>query len=181
MTNYVDVDSWTASGISHMRLLIMDRPMPSPRITGAMLKKSARGRAYGAWRARMRDVARVALAGAEGWPYAGDWQVGAAWSFGARPAAPIDAARRKGGKVDMRRVKSVLDWDYTNCVKAFEDVLKGLLWADDRQVRYSGPGAAIDIAADWLAVHAWTGPPGTDLEWRAAWRDRSVTETVRVK
>jgi len=124
----------------------------------------------------MRDLVRVALADVDGWP--SPWIVGAAWAFGASPAAPVDAPRRKGGEVDMRRVKSVLDWDLTNLQKAAEDVCKGLLWADDKQVRFSGPGAAIDEGMDWWAVHAWTGPPGTDLAWREAWAERSVTETV---
>ena len=83
--------------------------------------------------------------------------------------------------MDRRAVKSVLDFDYSNLIKAAEDCCKGLLWADDRQVRHSGPGAAIDDKADWMAVHAWTGPPGTDLAWQGAWRNRSVTETVKIE
>ena len=175
----MNIDSWTASnGIQHIRLLVMERPMPSPRATGGMLRKSARGRAYTEWRGRMRDLLRASL-DIEGWPT--EWTVGAAWAFGATFAAPPNARRRQDGTLDGRTIKGVTDWDLTNLTKACEDVCKGFLWKDDKQVRFSGPGAAIDTEADWWAVHAWTGPPGTDLAWREAWQDRSVTETVKVE
>ncbi len=178
----ITVDAWVASnGIRHMVLVVLERPMPSPGSLGAVWRNTARGKAYGAWRARMRDLLAVALGWVDGWPAPPDWHVGAAWAFGATPVSPPDAARRKDGEVDRRTVKSVLDWDLRNLQKAAEDVLTGLLWDDDRQVRYEGPGAAIDAGCDWWAVHAWTGPPGTDLSWREAWTDRSVTETLKVE
>ena len=177
----ITVDAWTASnGIRNIVLVVLERPMPSPGSLGAAWRRTARGKAYGAWRARTRERLAVALVGVEGWPCPADWHVGAAWAFGATPASPPGAARRKDGEVDRRTVKSVLDWDLRNLQKASEDVLTGLLWADDRQVRFEGPGAAIDTGCDWWAAHAWTGPPGTDLSWREAWAERSVTETLRV-
>jgi len=176
----VHVDAWQASnGIRNIILIVLDRPMPSPGSLGAVWRRSARGRVYAAWRKRTRDLMAVALAEVAGWPCPADWHVGAAWAFGATPASPPDARRRKDGTVDRRTVKSVLDWDLRNLQKAAEDVLKGLLWADDRQVRFEGPGAAIDTGFDWWAVHAWTGPPGTDLAWREGWEARSVMETIR--
>ena len=173
------VDAWQAGGIRHIVLVVLERPMPSPGSLGAVWRNTARGKAYSAWRTRMRDLLTVALAGVDGWP--SDWHVGAAWAFGATPSAPPKARRRKDGEVDKRRVKSVLDFDLTNLIKAVEDCLTGLLWKDDRQVRYEGPGAAIDTQVDAWEVHAWTGPPGTDLSWREAWADRSVRETRKVE
>ena len=174
------VDAWQASnGISHIRLVVLERPMPSPGSLGGARRYSARALSYSKWRGVQRDILRALVAPLEDWPCASDWHVGAAWAFGATPAAPPTARRRKDGEVDKRSIKSVLDWDLRNLQKAAEDVLKGLLWDDDRQVRFEGPGAAIDTGFDFWAVHAWTGPPGTDLAWREAWAARSVTETVR--
>jgi len=178
----VTVDSWVASNnIRHIVLVVLERPIPSPGSLGAVWRNTARGRTYGAWRTRMRDMLTVALAGIEGWPCPSNWHVGAAWSFGATYAAPPKARRRKDGTLDGRTVKSVLDWDLRNLQKAAEDVLTGLLWKDDRQVRFEGPGAAIDTKVDAWEVHAWTGPPGTDLGWRKEWAKRSVRETRRVE
>jgi len=176
----VNVDAWVASnGIANIVLVALERPMPSPGSLGAVRRRSPRALSYSRWRARQRDLARVALADVPGWPCPAEWVVGAAWSFGAAPASPPDAARRKDGKVDRRTVKSVLDWDLRNLQKAAEDVLRGLLWPDDQQVRYEGPGGAVDDGYDWWAVHAWAGPPGTDLAWREGWEVRTVPYRVR--
>lgn len=173
------VDAWLDDGIRHIVLVVLERPMPSPRKTGAQLRLSPQGRAYTAWRARMRDIVAVALVDIIAWPCPDEWHVGAAWAFGAVASAPIGARIRSDGAADQRTVKSVMNWDQTNLIKAAEDVCKDLLWADDGQVRYMGPGAAMDTDCDWWAVHAWSGPPGIDLSWKEAWKDRSVTETLR--
>ncbi len=181
----VTIDSWVASNdIRHIVLVVLERPMPSPRITGGAMRRgdpSSRGRAYIRWRGIQRDLVRVALADVPDWPCPPDWMIGAAWSFGAILASPLDARRRNDGEVDQRTAKCVLDWDLRNLQKAVEDCMKGLLWKDDMQIRFEGPGAAIDVGCDHWQVHAWTGPPGTDLGWREAWAERSVTETLRVE
>ena len=175
------VDTWQEDGTRHIVLVVLERPMPSPGSLGAVWRNSPRAHLYSNWRTRQRYIARAALVGVEGWPAPADWHVGAAWAFGAIPSAPPKARRRKDGTLDGRTVKSVLDWDLRNLQKAAEDVLTGLLWDDDRQVRFEGPGAAIDTQVDAWEVHAWTGPPGTDLSWREAWADRSVRETRKVE
>lgn len=162
--------------------------MPSPGSLGASATWTKRSRDYRRWRGIQRDLIRVLLAGEKDWPVPADWIVGAAFSFGATFASPPDAHRRNDGTVDLRTARDVLAWDLRNLEKAAEDVLAGLVWKDDRQVRFAGPGAAFDTKENWWSVHLWATSPDeafdvkgkARMHWQSAWEEMSVPYRVRL-
>ena len=145
----------------HRHVLILAGIRARPWTAFARAKRATNGQPYSAWKAATHDAVKAALAASGTAMYPRDARLGLAMSFGARLA-------KVGGE---RRATSVLDFDLRNLEKATEDCLKGLLYADDDQVRYSGPGHAVDTAADFVIVHAWEGGM-----WQAEWAAFTVPE-----
>lgn len=107
-----------------------------------------------------RDSLKAALRASGTAPYPRTAVLGAAMAFGAR----------RETMPGQTRATSVLTWDLRNLEKALEDACKGVLWHDDDQVRFSGPGSAIDTDDDWWALHVWDGA----RPWQEAWAELSV-------
>lgn len=141
-----------ADGNRHVLVLAGIRPKPWTAFARA--KRRGNGEPYASWLASTRDALLAAL-GTQTRPlYSRDAVLGLAMSFGAVPA-------KHGGE---KRATSVRTWDLRNLEKSFEDACKGILWADDKQVRFAGPGAAIDTTQDFCCAHVWQGGP-----WKAEW------------
>ena len=149
----------------HRHVLLLAAIRPHPWTAFARAKRATNGQPYAAWKAATQDTLRAALAASGTAMYPRDARLGLAMSFG--------ATLSKRGR-EMRRT-SVATWDYTDLFKSFEDVLSGILYADDDQCRYHGPGHAVDTAADFISVHAWEGGM-----WQAAWEDYTIPEDGRV-
>ena len=132
----------------HRHVLLLAAIRPRPWTAFARAKRATNGQPYSAWKAATHDAVKAACLAVGIRPVMfSRSNLGLAMSFGATLA-------KRGGE---KRATSVKTWDLRNLEKAMEDVLKGILYVDDDQVRYSGPGHAVDTAADWISCHAWEG------------------------
>jgi len=159
----VDVYEYAADGVRHVIVLAGLRPYP---FTEFSARRKKTGLPYATWQATTRDCLKTALHASGTGPYPREATLGLAMAFG----AVLDDS---GGP--SRRRSSVLSWDFRNLEKALEDACKGVLWHDDDQVRYAGPGSAIDTTEDWWALHAWDGGP-----WQESWAGLSVPVVERI-
>ena len=145
----------------HRHVLILAGLRPHSWTAFARARRQTNGQPYAAWKAATQDAIRAALAASGTAMYPRDATLGLAMSFGATLA-------KRGG--EMRRT-SVRTWDYTDLFKAFEDVLSGLLYADDDRVRHHGPGHAVDTTQDYICCHVWCC-----VLWDPAWSEFTVPD-----
>ena len=156
----VDVNEWAdACGRRHVLILAGLRPYP---FTEFAARRRKTGQPYAEWQEATRTALKAALRRSGTAPYPRTAVLGLAMAFGAR----------RDVMPGQRRATAVGSFDLRNLEKALEDVAKGVLWHDDKQVRYSGPGSARDSEADWFALHVWDG----DVGWRSEWAGFSVPE-----
>ena len=148
-------------GDGHRHVLLLLGIRPRPWTSFARAKRATNGQPYAAWKAATQDALRAALAASGTAMYPREARLGLAMSFGATLA-------KRGG--EMRRT-SVTTWDYTDLFKSFEDVLSGILYADDDRVRWHGPGHAVDTAADFICCHAWCC-----VLWDPGWQEWTVPD-----
>lgn len=140
-------------------VLVLAALRPKPWTAFARARRQTNGLPYSVWLASTRDHLKAAMARSRTVAYPRDAVLGLAMSFGAR--------KSKIG--EEQRATSILSWDYTNLCKSFEDAISGTLYADDDQVRFHGPGAAIDTTADFACAHLWEGGP-----WKPEWTDYTI-------
>jgi len=148
----------------HLRLNFRIRPRPKPRETQKTRFVNPRVREYRNWALQVKEILTSALlAHYKELPVFGkDMQLGIAFGFGAKRQAPPNAKRTKKGKVDGRQVKGIMDWDMSNLIKGVEDIMNGLVYDDDKQIRWYGPCFAEDSTSDWISVHVWEGARWSD-------------------
>ncbi len=140
----------------HVALTLFERPHPYTRFA----TEKGRWNVYQQWRSRIRDIAKAALREAAVPPFGQGEILGAAFAFGATLTTPPTARRRRDGEPDQRTASSVASWDLGNLVKAAEDALNGVLWHDDKQVRFYGPCYAVCDHTDYLSIHVWSAVGG---------------------
>src|SRR3990167_63490 len=146
----------------HRHVLILAGLRPHPWTVVARSREKTNGQPYSAWKAATHAAVKAACLAAGIRPVMfSRSNLGLAVSFGA-------TLSKHGGE---KRRTSVKSFDLRNLEKSWEDVLKGILYVDDDQVRYSGPGAAIDTTTDFICAHVWEGGP-----WQAAWEDYTIPE-----
>jgi hypothetical protein len=71
--------------------------------------------------------------------------------FGAKPS---EATRKnKDGSDDKRTINDIYNSDLANYVKAWEDVMNGIVYKDDKQIRKYGNCDATDNVKDYYFIH----------------------------
>ena len=154
-----EIRDWRERENRHVCVDAPFRPRPYTRLTRRGMWRSDAAR-YLKWRAEARDYFGLLLKDVE--PLEG--KLGIAFGFGAEMA--LDGGRRR---------TCVRHWDLGNLVKATEDALQGILFANDRSVRWYGPCYADDDGSSWISVHVWEGGP-----WREEWVGKTVMKGVTV-
>ena len=146
----VAVNAWQdPDGSRHVLLVAALRPMSfvqRPLYGRGMGKEASPGRAYNAWRQATREQMLVACREA-----------------GEEPLTdPSLCAVFGGGMTKQGRSKSVLAHDVDDLQKALSDLCTGLLYINDRQIRFVPASAWYDDGADWFSVAVW-GPDASGI------------------
>lgn len=146
----IDKDSKTAR--KHIFLWGTNRPYPQPRMTTASRYANKKNRGYIEWRNSLRDTIRVML----GKPYFPDGsQLVMTARFGAKNSEPT--RYNKNGKPDKRTITNILNGDLANYLKAWEDVMNGIVYRDDKMIRAYNVVEAHDIEETYFWIHLSQG------------------------
>ena len=168
----------------HLQMHFRIRPMPKPRETRKTRFVDARVKAYRSWANSVQETLKEALM-TQSELFKGQFPIypngkryhtlGIAFGFGAMKSAPMNAPLTKKGEVDKRYVKGVRDWDLSNLIKGVEDIFNGVVYDDDKQIRYYGPCFANDETSDWFSVHVFPS------QWNDKWDKLTVYSILQWK
>ena len=123
------------------------RPHPQPRITRRSRFANKYHKAYIDWRNNMRDLVKTKFQQL----YFPDEFLELSVVFGAKPS---EATRKnKDGSDDKRTINDIYNSDLANYVKAWEDVMNGIVYKDDKQIRKYGNCDATDNVKDYYFIH----------------------------
>ena len=64
----------------------------------------------------------------------------------------------------------------SNLIKGVEDIMNGLVYDDDKQIRWYGPCFAEDTTSDWMSVHVWQ-----NSRWQDIWDRLTVYSILQWK
>ena len=161
----------------HLRMNFRVRPRPKPRETQKTRFVNARVREYRNWATQVKETLAAELKKHYNeLPIYPGQRLGIAFGFGATKKAPANARKTKKGKVDGRQVKGINDWDMSNLIKGVEDIMNGLVYDDDKQIRWYGPCFAEDTTSDWMSVHVWQ-----NSRWQDIWDRLTVYSIMQWK
>lgn len=141
------------------------RPVPQPRMTVRSRYANKYHKRYIEWRNQMRDMLNAILmngvitatrnyskyrtVGTQGLWFK-DEKLKLSAIFGAKPSEP--SRYNKDGSPDKRTITDIYNSDLANYVKAWEDVMNGIVYTDDKQIREYGECRATDDRKDYYWI-----------------------------
>ena len=142
------IKTWTEP--KAVLLYLPTRPHPYVRQTGKTLWKD-QGKRYFHWKQSLREQIGAL---SQTMPFNQSDVLGVAVSFAAERDTFEPKIKKSGGK-SYAGAKSVLNWDLDNLMKGTLDACTGLLYPDDMQIRYMGPGEAVRTDANFIQIFLW--------------------------
>ena len=138
------------------------RPVPQPRVTYRSRYANKYHKKYIEWRNNMRDIVRNAIQhGVTQTHFRKKVSKNTIWFpdeylelsafFGAKPSDPTRT--NKDGSADKRTINDIYNSDLANYVKAWEDVMNGIVYKDDKQIRQYDKCKAVHNNKNFYWIH----------------------------